>query len=42
VAAASPAYGAMIAFAYEKTGKEVGLDGQIIKAIALEKLVGKI
>ena len=34
-------YSAMMAVAYGKTGKQAGLDGQIIKATALEKLVGK-
>lgn len=30
-----------MAVAYGKSGKEAGLDGQIIKATALEKLVAK-
>ena len=34
-------YSAMMAVAYGMTGKEAGLDGQIIKATALEILVGK-
>ncbi len=34
-------YSTMMAVAYGKSGKEAGLDGQIIKATALEKLIGK-
>ena len=34
-------YSAMMAVAYGKSGKEAGLDRQIIKATALEKLVAK-
>lgn len=34
-------YNAMMAVAYGKSGKEAGLDRQIIKATASEKLVGK-
>lgn len=34
-------YSAMMAVAYGKTGKEAGLDGQIIRAEKLEKIAGK-